>query len=87
MRAVAAAVTAVATPARSAARATFAHGAGSRACGSARSAHAPADREPVVLRHSRIYILPTRRGWALIATLLDDAADVAQLRAVARASA
>lgn len=30
---------------------------------------APADREPVVLRHSRIYILPTRRGLALIATL------------------
>jgi uncharacterized protein (DUF58 family) len=30
---------------------------------------APADHEPVVLRHSRIYILPTRRGWALIATV------------------
>jgi uncharacterized protein (DUF58 family) len=30
---------------------------------------APADREPVVLRHRRIYILPTRRGMALIATL------------------
>ena len=30
---------------------------------------APADRDPVVLRHSRIYILPTRRGLALIATL------------------
>jgi uncharacterized protein (DUF58 family) len=30
---------------------------------------APADREPVVLRHSRIYILPTRRGWAMIATV------------------
>ncbi len=30
---------------------------------------APADRAPVVLRHSRIYILPTRRGYALIATL------------------
>ena len=30
---------------------------------------APADREPVVLRHSRIYILPTRRGWALLATV------------------
>lgn len=27
------------------------------------------DREPIVLRHRRIYILPTRRGWALIATL------------------
>ncbi len=31
---------------------------------------APADRGPVVLRHSRIYILPTRRGYALIGTLL-----------------
>jgi uncharacterized protein (DUF58 family) len=30
----------------------------------------PGDREPVVLRHSRIYILPTRRGWALIFTIL-----------------
>jgi uncharacterized protein (DUF58 family) len=30
---------------------------------------APADRDPVVLRHRRIYILPTRRGLALIATL------------------
>ncbi|HEV3240441.1 MAG TPA: DUF58 domain-containing protein [Casimicrobiaceae bacterium] len=30
---------------------------------------APADRAPVVLRHRRIYILPTRRGLALIATL------------------
>lgn len=30
---------------------------------------APSDREPVVLRHSRIYILPTRRGWAMIATV------------------
>ncbi len=30
---------------------------------------APADREPVVLRHSRIYILPTRRGLAMIATV------------------
>ena len=30
---------------------------------------APGDREPVVLRHSRIYILPTRRGFAVIATL------------------
>jgi len=29
----------------------------------------PADREPVVLRHSRIYILPTKRGWAMIATI------------------
>ena len=27
---------------------------------------APSDRAPVVLRHSRIYILPTRRGYALI---------------------
>jgi uncharacterized protein (DUF58 family) len=31
---------------------------------------APADREPVVLQHSRIYILPTRRGFAMIATLI-----------------
>ena len=31
---------------------------------------APGDREPVVLRHSRIYILPTRRGVAVIATLV-----------------
>ena len=31
---------------------------------------APGDREPVILRHSRIYILPTRRGFALIATLV-----------------
>jgi uncharacterized protein (DUF58 family) len=30
---------------------------------------AAADREPVVLHHSRIYILPTRRGWAMIATV------------------
>ncbi len=29
----------------------------------------PADREPVILRHSRIYILPTRRGLALLGTL------------------
>ncbi len=32
--------------------------------------HAPADESAVVLRHSRIYLLPTRRGWALIATLV-----------------
>jgi uncharacterized protein (DUF58 family) len=31
---------------------------------------APADRAPVVLHHSRIYILPTRRGFAVIATLI-----------------
>jgi uncharacterized protein (DUF58 family) len=31
---------------------------------------APADRTAVVLRHSRIYILPTRRGAAVIATLI-----------------
>ena len=30
---------------------------------------APADHEPVVLRHSRIYILPTRRGFAIMATV------------------
>ena len=29
----------------------------------------PTDLEPVVLRHSRIYILPTRRGAAFIATM------------------
>jgi uncharacterized protein (DUF58 family) len=32
--------------------------------------HAPSDHAPVVLRHSRIYLLPTRRGWALIGTLI-----------------
>lgn len=32
--------------------------------------HAPSDNTPVVLRHSRIYLLPTRCGWAVIATLL-----------------
>ena len=31
---------------------------------------APADRDLVVLRHSRIYILPTRRGIAVMITLL-----------------
>jgi uncharacterized protein (DUF58 family) len=31
--------------------------------------HAPGDVERVVLRHSRIYILPSRRGWTMIATL------------------
>jgi uncharacterized protein (DUF58 family) len=31
--------------------------------------HAPADREPVTLRHHRIYLLPTRRGLAFFATL------------------
>jgi len=30
---------------------------------------APSDRAPVVLRHSRIYIVPSRRGLALMATL------------------
>jgi len=30
----------------------------------------PSDSAPVVLRHSRIYLLPTRRGWAMIATLV-----------------
>ena len=29
----------------------------------------PADRDPVILRHSRIYILPTRRGFMLMLTL------------------
>lgn len=32
--------------------------------------HAPQDEQPVVLRHSRIYILPTRRGIAMIGTLM-----------------
>ena len=32
--------------------------------------HAPHDDQPVVLRHSRIYILPTRRGLAMMGTLL-----------------
>ena len=32
--------------------------------------HAPSDDAPVILRHSRIYLLPTRRGWAVIATLV-----------------
>lgn len=32
--------------------------------------HAPSDHTPVVLRHSRIYLLPTRCGWAVIATLI-----------------
>jgi len=31
---------------------------------------APVDRDAVVLRHSRIYILPTKRGWTMIVTLL-----------------
>lgn len=31
---------------------------------------APADRTSVVLRHARIYILPTRRGMAVIGTLV-----------------
>ena len=31
--------------------------------------HAPADLEPVLLRHHRIYLLPTRRGAAFLATL------------------
>lgn len=30
---------------------------------------APGDGERVVLRHSRIYILPSKRGWTMIATL------------------
>ena len=30
---------------------------------------APGDGAAVVLRHSRIYILPSRRGWTMIATL------------------
>ena len=25
--------------------------------------HAPSDHDPVILRHQRIYILPTRRGY------------------------
>jgi len=31
--------------------------------------HAPADHDPVILRHQRIYILPTRRGLAFLGTL------------------
>lgn len=31
---------------------------------------APGDGDHVVLRHSRIYILPSRRGWMMIATLV-----------------
>src|SRR5512140_49034 len=31
---------------------------------------APADREPVVLRHNRIYIVPTRRGMAFLRALV-----------------
>jgi uncharacterized protein (DUF58 family) len=31
--------------------------------------HAPADHDPVTLRHRRIYILPTMRGLAFLATL------------------
>jgi uncharacterized protein (DUF58 family) len=31
--------------------------------------HAPADHDPVTLRHRRIYLLPTRRGVAFLATL------------------
>ncbi len=31
--------------------------------------HAPGDHDPVVLRHRRIYILPTRRGIAFLGTL------------------
>jgi uncharacterized protein (DUF58 family) len=31
---------------------------------------APSVDAPVVLRHSRIYLLPTRRGWAVIGTLV-----------------
>jgi uncharacterized protein (DUF58 family) len=31
--------------------------------------HAPADHDPVILRHRRIYILPSRRGIAFLATL------------------
>jgi uncharacterized protein (DUF58 family) len=31
--------------------------------------NAPADHDPVILRHRRIYILPTRRGLAFLATL------------------
>lgn len=31
--------------------------------------HAPADHDPVILRHRRIYILPTKRGVAFFVTL------------------
>ena len=60
-------------PAAAAAAATAA-GAGNASArpgrGSALFRHAPTDDRPVVLRHRRIYILPTRGGWAFIGTLL-----------------
>jgi len=31
--------------------------------------HEPADGERLILRHSRIYILPSRRGWTMLGTL------------------
>jgi len=61
-------VIAVASPVARTPRAALAH-AWSRARQRAFRG-APADRSPVVLRHSRIYILPTRRGYAVIATLV-----------------
>lgn len=57
------AMTAVRTP-----RAAFAHAWSRMRQRAFRGA--PADLSPVVLRHSRIYILPTRRGYAVIATLI-----------------
>ena len=32
--------------------------------------HSPSDNAPVILRHSRIYLLPTKAGWAVIVTLV-----------------
>ena len=59
---------AVGAPAARTPRATLAHAWSRLRQRAFRSA--PADLAPVVLRHSRIYILPTRRGYAVIATLI-----------------
>jgi uncharacterized protein (DUF58 family) len=61
-------VIAVGAPAARTPRATLAHAWSRLRQRAFRSA--PADLAPVVLRHSRIYILPTRRGYAVIATLI-----------------
>ena len=62
------AVTAAVTPAARSPRAAFA-----KALSRVRQRAfrvAPDDRSPVTLRHSRLYILPTRRGYAVIAMLV-----------------
>ena len=46
--------------------------------------HAPEQASEVTLRHSRIYILPTRRGLAVIGHARDHGRHLAQLRAGAR---